>query len=54
MREVYIIFQAPAASKPKYAKTMLRQVYIFDTKVANPIFQQVYLANVLVNSKGKS
>lgn len=32
---------------------MLRQVHIFDIKAANPIFQQAYLANALVNSKNK-
>lgn len=53
MREVYIIFQAPAASKPKYARAMLRQVYIFDIKAADPSFQEGYLANALVNPRGK-
>ena len=53
MREVYIIFQAPAPSKPKYARAMLRQVHIFDIKAANPILQQTYLANALVNPRGK-
>lgn len=38
MREVVIIPQAPVASKPKYAKAMLRQPHILDTKVADPIF----------------
>ena len=38
IREVYIILQASATSKPKYARTMLRQVLIFDTKAADPIF----------------
>lgn len=37
MREIYITFQIPAASKPKYIRAMLRQVHIFDTKVADPI-----------------
>lgn len=53
MKEVCIIFQVPAASKPKYTKAMLRQVYIFDMKVADPIFQEIYLANTLVKSRGK-
>lgn len=39
IREVYIIFQALAISKPKYARAMLRQVHIFDTKVADPILK---------------
>lgn len=36
-------------SNPKYARAMLRQVYIINIKAANPIFQEVYLANVLIN-----
>lgn len=32
IREVTVIFQALAAKKPKYAKAMLRQLHIFDTK----------------------
>lgn len=31
---------------------MLRQIHIIDTKVADLIFQEVYLVNVLVNSQG--
>lgn len=38
MKEVCIIFQAPVASKPKYARAMLRQVHIFDTQAADSIF----------------
>lgn len=38
MREVYIIFQVLAVLKPKYVMAMLKQVYIFDTKIANSIF----------------
>ena len=53
MREVCIIFQAPAASKPKYTRAMLKQVHIFDTKAADPILQEAYLANALVNPRGK-
>lgn len=53
MREICIILQVLAASKPKYARAILRQIYIFDTKAANPIFQEAYLANVLVNPKSK-
>lgn len=54
MREIFIILWAPAASKPKYAKAILRQVYIFDTKAADPSFQEAYLANAIVNPRGKS
>ena len=32
---------------------MLRQVHIFDTKAADPILQEAYLANALVNPIGK-
>lgn len=53
IREVCIIFQALAASKPKYVRAMLRPVYIFNTKAADPILQQTYLANALVNPRGK-
>ena len=51
LKKLCIIFQTPVACKPKYARTMLRQVHIFDTKVANPIFQKAYLANALINLK---
>lgn len=54
MREVFIIFQALAASKPKYARAMLRQIHIINTKAANPILQEAYLANALVNPRGMS
>lgn len=30
---------------------MLIQVYVINTKAANPIFEKVYLANILVNFK---
>lgn len=53
MREIYTILEVPAALKPKYARPMLRQIHIFDTKVADPILQEAYLANALVNPKGK-
>ena len=49
MREVYLILQAPSAFKPKYAHEIMRQVYYFDIKVADHIFQKAYLANFLVN-----
>lgn len=32
---------------------MLKQVYIFNTKAADPIFQETYLANALVNLRGE-
>lgn len=38
IREIFIILQIPIALKPKYVKAILRQVYIFDTKVVNLIF----------------
>lgn len=53
MKEVSIILQALAVSKPKYIRAMLRQVYIFDTKAAHLILEQVYLANTLVNPRSK-
>lgn len=49
MREICIILQAPAALKPKYARAMLRQVHISNTKAADPILQKAYLANTLIN-----
>lgn len=33
---------------------MMRQVYIFDTKVVDPILQKTYLANFLGNFQGLS
>lgn len=53
MREVAFILQAPAALKPKYARAILRQLHIFDTKAADSIFQELYLANALVNPRGQ-
>lgn len=41
--------QAPIASKPQYALVLLKQLYIIDPKAANPILQEVYLANALLN-----
>lgn len=52
MREICIILQAPSTRKPKYAREMLRQIHIFDTKAADPILQEAYLANALVNPRG--
>lgn len=52
MREVCLILQALSVSKPKYIYEMMRQVHIFDTKAADPILQEAYLANFLVNFQG--
>lgn len=52
MREVCIILQAPSASKPKYARAMLRQLHIFDTDASTPQLQEAYLANSFVNPRG--
>lgn len=49
MRKVYLILQALSIFKPKYAHEMIKQVHIFNTKAADPIFQEIYLANFLVN-----
>lgn len=49
IREVCVILQAPAAAQPKYARTMLRQLHIFDTKASDLLLQETYLANALVN-----
>ena len=35
--EVAVILQAPVAKKPKCAKTLLKQIYIIDTKAADRI-----------------
>ena len=53
MREVCIILQAPAANKPTYVCKMLRQLHIIDTNLFNPILNQVFLANALVNPQGQ-
>ena len=37
LREICIILQSPVLGKPKYARAMLRQVHIFDTKAADPV-----------------
>lgn len=49
MQETCIIFQTPTIQKPKYAQKLLRQVYIFNTTIADLILQKAYLANALVN-----
>lgn len=40
MREIAVMFQAPAASKPKRARALLRQIHIFDTKTADLFFKR--------------
>lgn len=52
MREVCVILQALSACQPKYSREMMRQVHIFDTKAVDPILQEAYLANALVNLRG--
>lgn len=52
MCKVTIIFQALSAKKPKYTWEMLHQIYIFDINVANPVLQNAYIANALVNLRG--
>lgn len=54
LRKVCIIFQSPVVGKPKYARMMLKQLHIFNTKAADPVLQEAYLANSLVNPKGQS
>lgn len=49
IRKNTVIFQAPVVKKPKYARVIIRQVHIFDTKASNPQLQESYLANVLIN-----
>lgn len=51
LREICIIFQSPIVKKPKYARAMLKQVHIFDTKAVDLVLQETYLANVLINLK---
>lgn len=52
MQEVTIILQALSTKKPKYVREMYCQMYIFDTTIANTIFQEAYIANALVNPQG--
>ena len=52
MREICVILQALVACKPKYARAMIKQLHIIDTKSAAPILQEAYLANALVNPCG--
>lgn len=47
-----IILQALFPKKPKYAKEILYQIYIFDTTTADIILQEAYIANALVNFWG--
>lgn len=51
--EICIIFQLPVLGKPKYARAILRQVHIFDIKAAHVVLQEAYIANALVNHKGR-
>ena len=37
LQEVAVIFQAPVAKKPKYARVLLKQIYTIDTKAADLI-----------------
>lgn len=46
--EVVVIFQSQAATKPKYTKVLLKQIYIINILVINPILLEVYLANAFV------
>lgn len=52
LRKVCIIIQAPSANKPKYAREMLRQMHIIDFNAADPVLQNAYIANALVNPRG--
>lgn len=52
IRDVAIILQAPSSGKPKYAQKLLRQLHIVDTASADPVLQEAYLANALVNPRG--
>lgn len=36
IQEITIILQAPAAKKPKYARAMIKQLHIFNTKASDP------------------
>lgn len=49
IREILVIFQASIAKKLKYAREMIKQVYIFDIKVYDLQLHETYLANALVN-----
>lgn len=49
IKEICRIFLAPFTRKPKYAQEILRQIYIFNIKATNSIFQEAYLANALIN-----
>lgn len=54
LRKICIIFLSLVLRKPKYTKEILKQMHIFDIKVANSVFQKLYLvANALINSKGQ-
>ena len=53
LRKVCIIFQSSVIGKPKYARAMLRQLHIFDTKSADPVLQEAYLTDSLINFKSQ-
>ena len=53
LREICIILQLPVLSKPKYARAILKQVHIFNIKAAHLVLQEAYIANALVNHKGR-
>ena len=52
VKEICIIIQVLVIQKLKYTRKILRQLHIFNTKAADPIFQEAYLANILVNPWG--
>lgn len=52
MQKVAIILQAFSAKKPKYAREMLCQMHILDTKAAYLLLQKAYITNALVNLRG--
>ena len=49
LQKICIIFQAPSANKPKYARKMLCQVHISDLNAADLVFCKTYIANALIN-----
>lgn len=49
VEEIILILLALAAKKPKYARAMMRPVYLFDIRASDPQLQKAYLANLLVH-----
>lgn len=49
MREIAIILQAPSVKKSRYVRKILGQIYILDRKGSDPILQNAYIVNSLVN-----